>query len=85
VLRGVLTAHRLWEPIARDVHTLPERKDIGRALTAEEEWRLLEATRQHDSACHTATVLALNTSMGRTASQCRANPPCVPLARQRAG
>ena len=65
VLRGVLMAHRLWERIAPDVHMLPERKDIGRALTAEEERRLLEATMQRDSACHTATVLALNTSMGR--------------------
>ena len=65
VLRGALTAHRMWERIAPDVHMLPERKDIGRALTADEERRLLDATRQRDSACHTATVLALNTSMGR--------------------
>jgi integrase len=65
VLRGVLTAHRMWERIAPDVHMLPERKDIGRALTVEEERRLLDATKQRDSACHTATVLALNTSMGR--------------------
>ena len=63
VLRGVLTAYRLWERIAPDVRMLPDRKDIGRALTAEEEWRLLEATMQRDSACHTATVLALKTSM----------------------
>jgi hypothetical protein len=35
VLRGVLTAHRMWERIAPDVHMLPERKDIGRALTVE--------------------------------------------------
>ena len=65
VLRGVLTAHRLWERIAPDVHMLPERKDVGRALTPEEERRLLEATRRRGSACHTATVLALNTSMSR--------------------
>jgi integrase len=65
VVRGVLTAHRLWERIAPDVHMLTERKDIGRAITAEEERRLLEATSLRDSACHTATVLALNTSMGR--------------------
>jgi integrase len=65
VLRGVLSAHRLWEPIARDVHMLPERKDIGKALTPEEERRLLDETQRRDSACHTATVLALNTSMGK--------------------
>ena len=65
VLRGVLTSHRLWESIARDVHMLPERKDIGQALSPEEERRLLEATKQRGSACHTATVLALNTSMSK--------------------
>jgi len=65
VLRGVLTAHRLWEAIARDVHMLPERKDIGQALTPDEERRLLEETKRRDSACHTATVLALNTGMGK--------------------
>ena len=65
VLRGILAAHRMWEAIARDVHMLPERKDIGRALTPEEERRLLEETQRRDSACHTATVLALNTSMGK--------------------
>jgi integrase len=65
VLRGVLKAHRMWERIAPDVHMLAERKDIGRALTAEEEQRLLEVTMRRDSACHTATVLALNTTMGR--------------------
>jgi len=42
---------------------LTERKDAGRALTAVEESALLEATRQTESACHTATVLALNTAM----------------------
>jgi integrase len=65
VLRAVLTAHRMWERIAHDVHMLSERKDIGRALTPEEESRLLEETKRRDSACHTATVLALNTSMGK--------------------
>ena len=65
VLRGVLTAHRLWESIAGDVHMLPERKEIGQALSPEDERRLLEATKQRGSACHTATVLALNTSMSK--------------------
>jgi integrase len=55
----------MWERIAPDVHMLPERKDIGRALTPEEEGRLLEETKRRGSACHTATVLALNTSMGK--------------------
>src|SRR5207247_4275764 len=38
---------------------------IGQALAPEEERRLLEETERRDSACHTATVLALNTSMGK--------------------
>ena len=65
VLRGVLTAHRMWEAVSRDVHVLPERKDIGQALTPEQERRLLEETERRDSACHTATVLALNTEHGQ--------------------
>jgi integrase len=48
------------------VHMLPERKDIGKALSLDEEIRLLEATAARtDSACHTATVLALNTTMSK--------------------
>jgi integrase len=65
VLRGVLSAHQMWERIARGVHMLPERKDLGKALTHEEERRLLEETQRRDSACHTATMLALNTTMGK--------------------
>ena len=60
-----MIARRLWNEIAHDVHMLPERKDIGRALSPEEERRLLEETKRRDSACHTATVLALNTTMGK--------------------
>jgi hypothetical protein len=60
VLRGVLNAHRMWEPLARDVHMLPERKDIGRALSLDEERHLREQTMRRDSACHTATVLWVN-------------------------
>ncbi len=63
VLQRILRMHRLWDALAPDVHMLPERRDIGRALTAVEEGRLLEATAKTDSACHTATVLALNTAM----------------------
>ena len=47
------------------LHMLPERKDTGRALTADEEHRLIEATEKTDSACHTATLLALNTTMSK--------------------
>ena len=42
-----------------------ERHDIGKALTPDQERALLSATADADSACHTATVLALNTAMRR--------------------
>lgn len=63
LIQRMLRKYRLWDSIAPDVHMLSERKDIGRALTADEEQRLLEATAKTDSACHTAIVLALNTAM----------------------
>jgi integrase len=70
-LRQVLRRHGLWLSLAEDAAkreiplTLSERRDIGKALTPDEESRLLKATAQTDSACHTATLLALNTAMRR--------------------
>lgn len=63
VLRQVLKANDLWQPLAGKVRMLKERKDIARALTPEEESKLLEAAAKADSACYTAVVLALNTAM----------------------
>jgi len=63
VLRQILAMYKLWDSLAGDVRALPERRDIGRALTEDEEQRLLLATQKTDSVCHTATVLALNTAM----------------------
>lgn len=63
LVRRVMRSYRLWDSLAPDVHMLTERKDIGRALAPVEEARLLEATRKTESACHTATVLALNTAI----------------------
>jgi len=40
-----------------------ERHDVAKALTPEQEQALLRATAEKDSACHTATALALNTAM----------------------
>lgn len=65
VLQRIVGMYRLWDRLAADVHVLCERRDVGRALVADEERRLLEATGRTDSACHTATVLALNTAMRR--------------------
>jgi integrase len=70
-LRQILRRHGLWLSLAEDAAkreiplTLSERRDIGKALTPDEEARLLAATEQTDSACHTATLLALNTAMRR--------------------
>jgi integrase len=44
---------------------LRERHDIAKAFSPEQERTLLSATAEADSACHTATVLALNTAMRR--------------------
>lgn len=62
-LRQVLRAFDLWLPFAGKVRMLRERRDVARALTPDEEQALLRATAKVDSACHTATVLALNTAM----------------------
>ena len=62
-LRMILKANDCWQPLHGRIKKLPERKDIGRALTFDEEKQLLEAARGINSACYTAVVLALNTSM----------------------
>jgi integrase len=48
-LRVVLKNHRLWGQIADGVEMLRERKDIGRALSREDEQKLLDAIRQSRS------------------------------------
>jgi integrase len=62
-LRQVLIANKHWKHLEDEVHSLRERKDVGRALTPEEESRLIDACAETDSACYTAVVLALNTAM----------------------
>jgi len=62
-LRQILKSYDLWLPLAGKVRMLRERKDVAKALTPEQERALLGATAEADSACHTATVLALNTAM----------------------
>jgi integrase len=63
VLRQVLKANDCVQSLQGKVRSLRENKDIGRALSPEEESRLLEECAQADSACYTAVVLALNTTM----------------------
>ena len=62
-LRQVLKAGDLWQPFMGKVKMLHERHDVAKALTPEQERTLLAATSKADSACHTATLLALNTAM----------------------
>jgi integrase len=42
-LRMILKSNKLWRNIVDDVHMLPEREDVGRALEREEAERLLRA------------------------------------------
>jgi len=62
-LRQILKSYDMWLPLAGKVRMLRERKDVAKALTPEQERALLAATAEADSACHTATLLALNTAM----------------------
>jgi hypothetical protein len=41
LVRGVMRQHKLWERIRPDISMCPERDDVGRPLTAEEESTLL--------------------------------------------
>lgn len=63
VFRQIMKANECWVHLAAKVKALPVRKGIGRALTPEEERLLLTRCATSDSACYTATVLALNTTM----------------------
>jgi integrase len=65
-LRQILKAHNYWRPLGDKIRMLRERHDVGRALTIEQEQALLAATSTADSACNTATVLALHTAMRRS-------------------
>lgn len=68
-LSSILGDCGLWEQVRRDVKRLEENEDAGRALSREEETRLLEcASRvgQHQgrwTPLYTVTVLGLNTGM----------------------
>jgi len=62
-LRQVMKANDMWQPFAGKARMLRERRDVAKALMPEQERALLRATAEKDSACHTATVLALNTAM----------------------
>ena len=63
-LRAILRKNRLWAQIQPDVRVLKTNENIGRAISREEETKLLEACRSSRSrSLHTSVVLALNTCM----------------------
>ncbi len=65
-LRAVLRRSGLWARLQPEVRMLPERDDVGRALSADEESRLLQAASQSRSrSLFPALVLALNTGLRR--------------------
>jgi integrase len=65
ILRRVLKRAKRWSLIADEIPRLPERRDIGRALSLEEKTRLLKmaATKPEWDTARLAAILALNTTM----------------------
>lgn len=63
-LRMMMKSARIWGAISEDVRMLPERRDVGKALTPDEERRLLEACRKSTQpALHPAVVIFCNTGL----------------------
>jgi integrase len=63
-LRAVLRKHRLWANIQPDISMLRTREDIGRALTADEQHRLLTACKASRSrTLYPAFLLSLHTGL----------------------
>jgi len=63
-LRMILKAHKLWSAIQDEVRMLPERKKIGKALTADQARNLLNAC--HNSpqpSLYTAVMIFCNTAL----------------------
>jgi integrase len=65
ILRRVLKRAKRWNFVADEIPRLPERRDIGRALTMEEKLRLIRisAAKPEWVTARLATILALNTTM----------------------
>jgi len=65
ILRRVLKRAKRWSLIADEIPRLPERRDIGRALTLEEKTKLLRmaAAKPEWDTARLAAILALNTTM----------------------
>ena len=65
ILRRVLKRAKRWSQIADEVPRLPERRDVGKALTLGEKARLLKmaAAKPEWDTARLAAILALNTTM----------------------
>jgi len=64
VLRSILRRYRMWEAISADVDFLKENPSPGRALTADEEARLLDAaSKSRCRSLYPVIMLAINTGM----------------------
>jgi integrase len=66
VLRAIMRKSKLWGAISDDVQMLKERRDVGRAISPEQEAALLKVAsepRYRDSALYPIVVIALNTAM----------------------
>ena len=70
-LRGILRYFGLWGQISDRVNTLPERHEVGRAVSPEDEEKLIRAAQQSRSAA-LLPLLALSLDSGLRASEVRA-------------
>lgn len=62
LIRAVLVRHRMWANLQPDTRMLREREDVGRAVTPDEEHRLLVAARKSASrSLYPAIVLSIHT------------------------
>jgi integrase len=63
-LRAILRKHRLWANLQPDIRMLRARQDVGRALTADEQHRLLTACKNSRSrSLYPAVLLSLHTGL----------------------
>ena len=65
ILRRILKRARLWHRVSEDIKTLPERHDIGRALSHAEKVKLIKTAESKPEwqVARLAMTLALNTTM----------------------
>jgi integrase len=64
LVRLVMRKHKLWMNLVDDVRMLKERKDIGRALSSDEQYRLLTAAKASASrSLWPAILLSLHTGL----------------------